>query len=255
LSRKYKLILISLLCCGLFLTGYAQDAPAPAEATETSTEQTAAPADNYETAPIEQHNVDKGQWKKAKEGIEYVDTKKEEPKKEEKKKEDESGSSFSLPSLSLGVPAQIALFAIIIVVLLGVVYLLIASRLKNRNIGARDYTSLEDIEENLHESDLDKAIREALEKKNYKLAIRLYYLAIIKELSLRKWIQWKKEKTNLEYLREMGPRTLYPSFREVTLTFEKAWYGDFEVMEAEYHQLSPQFKNFLDSINRSNEVI
>ena len=47
-------------------------------------------------------------------------------------------------------------------------------------------------EEHIYESDLDRFIREATEQGNYALAIRLYYLAIIKELSLNRTILWKK---------------------------------------------------------------
>ena len=54
----------------------------------------------------------------------------------------------------------------------------------------------EKIEENIHESDLDKFIKQAESEEKYNLAIRLYYLAIIKELSLGKLIKWKRNKTN-----------------------------------------------------------
>lgn len=85
--------------------------------------------------------------------------------------------------------------------------------------------SLENIEEHIHETDLEKYIREALQQENHALAVRLYYLAIIKELSAKKWIKWKKDKTNRAYIRELSNTNLYADFRIVTNAFERVWYG------------------------------
>ena len=91
----------------------------------------------------------------------------------------------------------------------------------NQNIAI----SLENIEEHIHETDLDRFIREALQKENHALAVRLYYLAIIKELSAKKWIKWKKDKTNRTYIRELSTTNFYADFRNVTNIFERIWYG------------------------------
>ncbi|MEM9990127.1 MAG: DUF4129 domain-containing protein, partial [Bacteroidota bacterium] len=82
-------------------------------------------------------------------------------------------------------------------------------------------------------------LQEAIDTENYRLAVRLYYLEIIRELSLKKQIEWKHDKTNRIYLHEMRGHLLEQPFREITQLFEKIWYGnrrvpfhDFEAIRA-----------------------
>lgn len=103
---------------------------------------------------------------------------------------------------------------------------------------------LEKIEENIHESDLDKFIKQAESEENYNLAIRLYYLAIIKELSLSKLIKWKKNKTNRSYLNELGSSPFRAGFKKATTIFERVWYGDGLLDQKDYLVLKPQFQQW-----------
>jgi hypothetical protein len=108
--------------------------------------------------------------------------------------------------------------------------------------------SIEKIEENIHETDLEKFIQKAVQEKNYALAIRLYYLAIIKELSLSKMIKWKRDKTNRTYLREVGSSNLFKPFRETTRIFERVWYGEGKLDEQEYFSLKPKFEQLIKAV-------
>jgi hypothetical protein len=105
--------------------------------------------------------------------------------------------------------------------------------------------SLEDIEENFQELALEDFIRNAVERKEFALAIRLYYLAVLKELATQELIRWKKDKTNLDYIHEMRPTELGAPFREITRIFEWAWYGRQTVSEEDFALLEPKMKGFL----------
>ena len=119
---------------------------------------------------------------------------------------------------------------------------------KNRKIQrSGPMYSVEDIEDNIHESDLELFIREAIDNKNYTLAIRGYYLAIIKELSLVKKIKWKRDKTNKDYLSEMRQNSLFQRFRETTRIFEKVWYGEDHLQEEEFLVLKPKFEQLIQA--------
>jgi hypothetical protein len=122
----------------------------------------------------------------------------------------------------------------------------------NRKFGNDKVFTIEEIEERIHESDLDRLLREALQRGDFRLAVRIYYLAIIKELSLKDWIRWKKDKTNREYVNELIARKpeLSTGFRDATFAFEKVWYGDLEIKEKEYNILSPRFRSFIENINK-----
>lgn len=116
--------------------------------------------------------------------------------------------------------------------------------------------TLENIEDNIYESDLDRFIREALEKENYAQAVRLYYLAIIKELSLKKWIRWKKDKTNRDYIRELTNTNFQSGFRNVTRMFERVWYGKQNLSDSDFKaSVQPGLKDMLNNSQKASKKI
>ncbi len=142
------------------------------------------------------------------------------------------------------------LFIIIVVVVIVVllINMLSAGNIfapRSRKISSSNNFSIEKIEEHFHETDLEKFIREAVEEKQYALAIRLYYLTIIKELSLSKMIKWKRDKTNRNYLSEIRSTALFNPFREVTQIFERVWYGQEHLDEEEYLSIKPKFEQLI----------
>lgn len=104
------------------------------------------------------------------------------------------------------------------------------------------------LDQYLHETDLDYFLRDALAKGNYALAVRLYYLQAIKQLSEKGAIQWSREKTNRDYMREMRSHPLSESFRTATRTFEQVWYGNQGLTQNSFAQIEPTFKNLLTAI-------
>ncbi len=151
----------------------------------------------------------------------------------------------------LAILMLIGLVAIILVNVLGGGNLFVPKSRKIKE--TNEVVTLEDIEANIHESDLDRHIREAIEQKNYTLAIRLYYLAIIKELSLNRWIKWKRDKTNKDYLREMRNTNLFKPYREVTRIFERAWYGQSDLGEQDFQRMKPQFVDMINQAKRTTD--
>lgn len=123
---------------------------------------------------------------------------------------------------------------------------------RNRKIKAKpNQITIENLEDNILESDLDRFIRTATEEQNYALAIRLYYLAIIKELSLKKSIKWKRDKTNRDYLREMQSNALFLPFRETTGVFERIWYGNINLTEQDYLKVKPKFQDLIQTVQHA----
>jgi len=110
-----------------------------------------------------------------------------------------------------------------------------------------DFDEAEELEDNLMEADLDPYLQDALAKEQYLWAIRLYYLQILQSLGERRFIQWKKDKTNREYLVEIkGP--LQNTFQHLTHTFDWLWYGSVKLDKAEFEATAPAFERFLKSI-------
>lgn len=97
-------------------------------------------------------------------------------------------------------------------------------------------------------SELELMLEKALNEKDYRLAIRIYFIFILKELSSKKWITWKKEKTNSAYLFEMSKRKQYNLFSDSVTIFELAWYGNYEIKQADYSVVEPKLKQLLKDL-------
>ena len=200
----------------------------------------------YKQEDIKKRSVSESQWDKATKGLDYGTDKKKEKKKEKNESDDDGKPMSEIGSKYL----QVLAFGVMILLLaLLIIYIFRSSlMLKNTAIKRSGISLLEDLEENLQESDLERALREALEQKDFRLALRIYYLAILKEMSLKNWIVYKRDKTNYEYVRELGGRPSTALFRDITYTFERFWYGDIEIGETEYKEMSPVFSQFIDQL-------
>ena len=93
--------------------------------------------------------------------------------------------------------------------------------------------------ENIHELDFDTRLREAEASGDYRLAVRLGYLRLLKLLTDQGLIDWQPDKTNHDYLRELAaarPATR-PAFAELTRQFEYVWYGELELSGGLYRRV------------------
>tara|TARA_Y100001935_G_C17295050_1_gene505636 strand:- start:1942 stop:2346 length:405 start_codon:yes stop_codon:yes gene_type:complete len=91
-------------------------------------------------------------------------------------------------------------------------------------------------------------IKEALANKNYRLAIRYYYLYILKLLSNKELIDWQLQKTNDDYLHELSNGSLKKAFAKATFLYDYVWYGEFQLDESKYQQAERTFKALQNSI-------
>jgi len=106
-------------------------------------------------------------------------------------------------------------------------------------------TEDEDIIQN---QDIQQLINQALQNKNYRLAIRYYYLSILKKLSDAEMIQWEAQKTNTDYTKELADTSLLKQFKAITKLYDYIWYGSFEVNESSYVQAEREFKSIGNQI-------
>ncbi|WP_310393629.1 DUF4129 domain-containing protein [Hymenobacter sp.] len=104
-------------------------------------------------------------------------------------------------------------------------------RAARRNPLAYDTTS-----ENIHEVDFRVRIAEAEAAGNFRLATRLGYLEVLKQLTDRGLIHWQPDKTNHAYLAELTAGPLRDAFRAATREFEYVWYGELRLNAALYQQ-------------------
>jgi Domain of unknown function (DUF4129) len=224
----------------------------------------------YLAQPLESKNIQKSNWERAKEGLDYSTDKMKKNKKKDKDKDEENGygqggqrqsnreeegRSIALSSMWLGL-FGILKWVLIIGAIVLLAYLILRFVGEGNIFGSRKRSisdpsvqiDLEHIEENLETAELDPLIRKAIADKNYTLAVRLYYLAILKELHLKGAIDWKKDKTNRTYVREMRESPFFEPFRNTTAVFERVWYGSQTIDERGFELVQPDFQSLLKRI-------
>ena len=98
-------------------------------------------------------------------------------------------------------------------------------------------------------SDLETKIKSAKESNNLRLAIRLYFVWIIKELSDNNHIQWKKRKTNYHYQSEVEGELFAEEFKKSIKNYEFIWYGKYDILFDEFKSIEISFKALINKIN------
>ncbi len=121
-----------------------------------------------------------------------------------------------------------------------------AGLLGRRNAALNVPYSLES--ENIHAIAFDEEIAAALEKQQYRLAVRLYYLRLLKHLTDADLIDWKPDKTNHVYANELRNAALRPGFEALTNAFERVWYGDFPLEKDQFETIRLRFDAFHKTI-------
>jgi hypothetical protein len=102
----------------------------------------------------------------------------------------------------------------------------------------------EEENDNIFEINYQSRIDKAVQAGNYRLAVRLMFLRMLKSLADKNVIQYKQELTNFEYLVQLKPSSYYNDFFRLTRNYEYAWYGDFPVNEETFGVLKNEFDRF-----------
>lgn len=193
---------------------------------------------------------DKEKWEELRSKEDYFRGKRLKENKSEDKKNKKSKSPKTFKEVNLKV-FQYLMIGVAIGILVYVLLRVFASELflSAKKSKVKLSYNINDVENNLENAPLKNMIAEAIAARQFKVAIRLYYLLILKELDTQKAIKWHKEKTNTQYLNEMRTNKSFNQFKLVTRLFEFVWYGNQdEISAAEFEQIEPTFKNFLNQI-------
>ncbi len=91
-------------------------------------------------------------------------------------------------------------------------------------------------------------IEKALQQGDYRLAIRLMYLRMLKTLAEKRIIQYQSDRTNFDYLAQLSATRYYEPFFKITRDYEYSWYGQFDVNESAYQRVKKDFERFETTI-------
>jgi len=137
------------------------------------------------------------------------------------------------------------LLAVIIIgiFLAAIIYFLIQNKI---NIFSKEAVSstgetTEDEHGDIFSLSYTKLIQQAEKEKEYRIAIRLMFLQILKSLSETGAIQYQPDYTNLEYLQQLNQSKYFKSFFNVMRSYEYAWYGKFFISPEQYATIKNDF--------------
>lgn len=191
-------------------------------------------------------SIKETEWNNFVKDKDYTETFKEFDTKESKV---EKSTTTKMPSLDLG-----GFKYVFYILVAGAILYVIVKILQNINSSpaidldkGRIYT-LSEVEEKILEIDLNEILNNALLNKDYRLALRINFLIIIKMLSLKGKINWTKEKTNWEYYHEIKDPSIAIKFKEIVVPFETIWYGEHELTEAQFNRLQPSYESFKNQV-------
>ena len=147
-------------------------------------------------------------------------------------------------------------FKVAAFVIIGFVVYLIARLILNkqgmwifgRSRGTIGSDNDEHVAVNIHETDFKQLIEETKAAGNYRLALRYYYLWVLKMLSYREIIGWDRDKTNNDYLYEIKDTTLRRDFEYLSYVYDHSWYGDFPIDERAFAKAERSFKKTLNTL-------
>lgn len=101
-------------------------------------------------------------------------------------------------------------------------------------------------EANIQTTNFQELIRHAEAKNNFRLAIRYYYLLMLKELALAELIHYDVEKTNSDYTNEISDQVIKDKFGYTTYLYNYIWYGEFDVDNLQFNTAKQAFIQFLN---------
>ncbi len=103
-------------------------------------------------------------------------------------------------------------------------------------------------DEDINDMNLQGLLQQAIDRKEYRLAIRYYYLTTLKALSNKQFIDYHKDKTNSEYLFEIENTQTRTEFSYLSYVFSYVWYGEFTVDEQSFTIAQNKYQSFLKTL-------
>ena len=156
--------------------------------------------------------------------------------------------TFNNPAAALHF-VSILLKVLAVLIIIFVIYLIVKALIgkEGRWIFGKDSNKktiyYSELEKNIHLLDFKKLIQESIERGEKRIAIRYYYLWLLKVMAQNHYIEWDIEKTNSDYLYELQNPVYKEEFTYLSYLYNYIWYGEFEIDETTFKKAENRFKN------------
>lgn len=112
----------------------------------------------------------------------------------------------------------------------------------------RRFSEEEAVEAAAGPQDYDALAQAAVTGGDYRGAVRMRYLQTLHILQVKELIEPGKDKTNMDYLRELSATAFHQPFAALTRHYEYIWYGKVPLSNGQFAQLDEQFAEFKKSL-------
>ena len=102
--------------------------------------------------------------------------------------------------------------------------------------------------ESIKLTELELKIKASKKANDFRGATRLYFAWVIKELSDKGFIDWRKRKTNYNYLLEVSDKPFHKAFELAVKNYEFIWYGKYEIGKTDFELIEKEFLNLIKGI-------
>jgi hypothetical protein len=102
-------------------------------------------------------------------------------------------------------------------------------------------------EDMLH-TDWENYLTQAMREGNKRFAIRYSFMRLLQLLQQERYIDYRADKTNYDYYYELHNDRIKRPFRQLTLQYEYAWYGQQQVEDAAFQAYMDSFRTLQKQI-------
>lgn len=191
--------------------------------------------------------LNKSDWEMLKNGLDYS----EDSFKKINKKDKDSTRKASIVNQDLGRLKYVWLILVVGIFIVVLVFLWPYFKTLNKNGNSSFVIEDEQPEEAaLRAANLKEALDDALSRGDYRQAFRIRYLEVLQQMVLNNIIDYRKERTNMEYLRQIKDPSVHQLFKTLTLYFEEVWYGEMTADKAAFNRMSEVFTSIMRAIDK-----
>lgn len=200
------------------------------------------------TTPIfaQQKIFDEKAWEESRKDLDY-----NEEVSEPKAKNTDDLPKFNWNANAWASAAKYAFIIVFFGLLLFFLYKYVKTLQSRSSVKSEVYAEVQTLQEaeiNPMQTNLLGLIEKLVAEEKYREATRAYFLYVLQRLHKAQKITWKKPKTNFDYVRELAKWPDQQKFKNITIYFERIWYGDQDVSMNEYKDTQPLFAELLAKI-------
>jgi len=104
---------------------------------------------------------------------------------------------------------------------------------------------MKELSDNIFEIDFDTHIGTAVQEGNYRMATRLLFLRLLRNMNNQGVLAYQIDKTNMDYLFELKGSDHFKDFAVAARNYEYIWYGKFDLTPEQFGHLKGSFEKFV----------